>query len=63
MGYAADGYSKINGLSVFITTFSVGSLSSINAVAGCMSESCPSVHISITPNSENDDGKTLLYHS
>ena len=63
MGYAADGYSRINGLSVFITTFSVGSLSSLNAIAGCMSESSPTVHISIVPSVSNDTGENLLHHS
>ena len=63
MGYASDGYARINGLSVLITTFSVGSLSCLNAIAGCMSESSPVIHISIVPNLLNDTGEKLLHHS
>lgn len=33
-GYAADGYARIRGISAVITTFGVGELSLLNAIAG-----------------------------
>ncbi|OWB87021.1 magnesium ion binding protein [[Candida] boidinii] len=36
--YAADGYSRIKGLSCLITTFGVGELSALNGVAGAFAE-------------------------
>lgn len=45
-GYAADAYSRvIKGLSVLITTYGVGELSAINAIAGSFAEFCPVLHI------------------
>ncbi len=40
-GYAADGYARVRGLGVLCTTFGVGELSAINAVAGAYSEHVP----------------------
>lgn len=40
--YAADGYSRINGLSALITTFGVGELSAANGIAGAYAERSPS---------------------
>ncbi|KAF5006506.1 hypothetical protein F66182_15824, partial [Fusarium sp. NRRL 66182] len=36
-GYAADGYARVKGISAMITTFGVGELSAINAMAGAYS--------------------------
>jgi len=44
-GYAADGYARINGLGALITTYGVGELSAINAVAGSYAESVPVIHL------------------
>jgi pyruvate decarboxylase len=33
-GYAADGYARVNGISAVVTTFGVGELSLLNAIAG-----------------------------
>lgn len=33
-GYAADGYARIKGMSALVTTFGVGELSLLNAIAG-----------------------------
>ncbi|KAM9907792.1 hypothetical protein OXX79_000742 [Metschnikowia pulcherrima] len=44
--YAADGYAKhIDGLSVLLTTFGVGELSTLNAIAGAFTEYAPILHI------------------
>jgi TPP-dependent 2-oxoacid decarboxylase len=48
-GYAADGYARIHGLGAALTTFGVGELSAINAMAGAFAESVPVVHIVGTP--------------
>ncbi len=40
-GYAADGYARVVGLGVVCTTFGVGELSAINAVAGAYAEHVP----------------------
>jgi indolepyruvate decarboxylase len=39
--YAADGYSRLNGMAALITTNGVGALSAINGVAGCYAENVP----------------------
>ena len=44
-GYAADGYARIKGYAAIVTTFGVGELSAINAVAGSMAENVPIVKI------------------
>ncbi|KAH8901513.1 pyruvate decarboxylase [Thozetella sp. PMI_491] len=48
-GYAADGYARVRGLGALMTTFGVGELSAINAIAGSYSEQVPVVHIVGTP--------------
>jgi indolepyruvate decarboxylase len=48
-GYAADSYARLRGLGVVVTTFGVGELSAINAIAGAYAESVPVVHIVGTP--------------
>jgi indolepyruvate decarboxylase len=48
-GYAADSYARLRGLGALVTTFGVGELSAINAIAGAYAESVPVVHIVGTP--------------
>jgi indolepyruvate decarboxylase len=48
-GYAADSYARLRGLGALVTTFGVGELSAMNAVAGAYAESVPVVHIVGTP--------------
>jgi indolepyruvate decarboxylase len=54
MSYSADGYARINGLAVMVTTFSVGSLSAINGIAGAYAEYSPVLHISCGPKISKD---------
>ena len=42
---AADGYARARGVGVVVTTFTVGGLSAINAVAGAYSENLPLICI------------------
>lgn len=44
-GYAADGYGRMRGLGVVCTTFGVGELSAINAIAGSYAEHVPVLHL------------------
>ena len=48
-GYAADSYARLRGLGARVTTFGVGELSAMNAIAGAYAESVPMVHIVGTP--------------
>lgn len=42
-GYAADGYARIKGIGALCTTYGVGELSALNAVAGSYAEFSPVV--------------------
>lgn len=44
-GYAADGYGRIRGLAALFTTYGVGELSALNAVAGSYAEYSPVVRL------------------
>ena len=62
-GYAADGYARVNGMSAIITTFGVGELSTVNAIAGAYSEHVPVVHIVGTPSTISQKDGMLLHHT
>jgi pyruvate decarboxylase len=63
LGYAADGYARVNGISAIVTTFGVGELSAINAIAGAYSELVPVVHIVGTPSTISQRDGMLLHHT
>ena len=62
-GYAADGYARVKGISAVITTFGVGELSILNAVAGGYSEYVPIIHIVGTPSTLSQRDGMLLHHT
>src|SRR6516162_4168846 len=62
-GYAADSYARLRGLGAVITTFGVGELSAINAIAGAYAESVPVVHIVGTPALRARQGHITLHHN
>ncbi|TVY87013.1 Pyruvate decarboxylase [Lachnellula willkommii] len=62
-GYAADGYARVKGISAIVTTFGVGELSAINAIAGAYSEHVPVVHIVGTPSTASQKNGMLLHHT
>ncbi|KAI9822429.1 MAG: Pyruvate decarboxylase 1 [Pycnora praestabilis] len=62
-GYAADGYARVKGISAIVTTFGVGELSAINAIAGAFSEYVPVVHIVGTPSTLSQRDGMLLHHT
>jgi indolepyruvate decarboxylase len=62
-GYAADSYARLRGLGALVTTFGVGELSALNAVAGACAESVPVVHIVGTPALAARQDGTTLHHN
>lgn len=62
-GYAADGYARIRGLGALFTTYGVGELSAINAVAGSFAEAVPVVHIVGTPQRRLQDARANVHHT
>ncbi|KAJ6447006.1 pyruvate decarboxylase [Purpureocillium lavendulum] len=61
--YAADGYARIKGVGALITTFGVGELSAINAIAGAYTERAAVVHIVGTPPRSSQDARLLIHHT
>ncbi|KAF1808484.1 pyruvate decarboxylase-like protein [Eremomyces bilateralis CBS 781.70] len=62
-GYSADGYARIKGISALVTTFGVGELSAINAIAGSFAEFVPVVHIVGCPSTVSQRNGMLLHHT
>ncbi|KAE8142320.1 thiamine diphosphate-binding protein [Aspergillus pseudotamarii] len=62
-GYSADGYARIKGISAIVTTFGVGELSALNAIAGAYSGHVPVVHIVGQPSTASQKDGMLLHHT
>jgi len=62
-GYAADGYARRRGLGALCTTFGVGELSALNAVAGAAAEAVPVVQITGSPATTAAGSGVLLHHT
>ncbi|KAM0545034.1 hypothetical protein ACHAPJ_011544 [Fusarium lateritium] len=62
-GYAADGYARIRGLGAILTTFGVGELSALSAIAGLYAELAPVAHIVGTPSRETQKSGGLIHHT
>ncbi len=62
-GYAADGYARIKGYGAVITTYGVGELSAINAIAGSYAENIPVIHIVGLPSTKNIEQKKSVHHN
>ncbi|MET0190495.1 MAG: thiamine pyrophosphate-binding protein, partial [Pseudonocardia sediminis] len=62
-GYAADGYARTRGMAAMVTTFGVGELSAIDAVAGAYAENVPLVQITGAPPSALAERGALLHHT
>jgi TPP-dependent 2-oxoacid decarboxylase len=61
--YAADGYARVRGAGALITTYGVGELSAINAIAGAYAESVPVVHIVGGPNTATQEAGAPVHHT
>jgi pyruvate decarboxylase len=62
-GYAADGSARITGLGALFTTYGVGELSAINAIAGSYAEHVPVVHVVGSPARKLQESGAILHHS
>lgn len=62
-GYSADGYARVKGIGAVMTTFGVGELSAINAIAGSFAEYVPVVHIAGSPSTASQRDHMLLHHT
>ncbi|CAI4921706.1 BEM_collapsed_G0021660.mRNA.1.CDS.1 [Saccharomyces cerevisiae] len=61
--YAADGYARIKGLSVLVTTFGVGELSALNGIAGSYAEHVGVLHVVGVPSISAQAKQLLLHHT
>jgi len=62
--YAADGMSRTKKtIGAVVTTFGVGELSALNAIAGAFSERVPVVHIVGVPSSTAEGNHSILHHT
>ncbi len=62
-GYAADGYARMRGYGAIVTTYGVGELSAINAVAGSMAENVPVISIVGVPATKCLNEKRRVHHN
>ena len=62
-GYAADGNARMRGLGAILTTYGVGELSAINAIAGSYAENVPVISIVGVPATKCIDAKTCVHHN
>lgn len=62
-GYAADAYSRTRGLAAVVTTFGVGELSAINAIAGSYAEHVPVVQVTGAPPTTHAERGVLSHHT
>src|ERR1700744_1976531 len=61
--YAADGYARVKGVGAVCTTYGVGELSAINAVAGSYAEHLPIFHLVGAPNASTQAKRALMHHT
>lgn len=62
-GYAADGYARVNGYGALVTTYGVGELSAVNAIAGSFAENIPVIHIVGVPATKFIENNSLIHHN
>lgn len=61
--YAADAYARIKGVGALVTTFGVGELSAVNAIAGAFAERAAVVHIVGKPSRKTQGAKAIVHHT
>ena len=62
-GYAADGYARIKGYGALVTTYGVGELSAMNAIAGSFAENIPVIKIAGVPATKFIKNNSLIHHN
>src|SRR6476659_1281990 len=61
--YAADGYARMRGVGAVCSTFGVGELAAMSAIAGSYAEHVPVFHLVGTPNLPTQEGRALVHHT
>jgi indolepyruvate decarboxylase len=61
-GFAADAYSRLNGIGLVCVTYCVGGLNVLNAIAGAYAEKSPVVVVSGAPGKKDREKDPLLHH-
>ncbi len=61
--YAADGYARLRGVGAVSTTYGVGELSAISAIAGSYAELLPVFHLTGMPNLATQADRALVHHT
>src|SRR5215208_6278687 len=61
-GFAADAYSRLNGIGLVCVTYCVGGLNVLNAIAGAYAEKSPVVVVSGGPGLKDREKDPLLHH-
>jgi indolepyruvate decarboxylase len=61
--YAADGYARLKGVAAVCTTYGVGELSAINAIAGAYAEHVPVFLLVGMPNETTQRARALVHHT
>lgn len=61
-GFAADAYSRLNGIGLVCVTYCVGGLNALNAIAGAYAEKSPVVVVSGAPGIKDREKDPLLHH-
>ena len=61
-GFAADAYSRINGIGLVCVTYCVGGLNVLNSIAGAYAEKSPVVVVSGAPGRKDREKDPLLHH-
>lgn len=62
-GYAADGYARERGFGAVVTTYGVGELSAMNAIAGSYAENVSVINIVGVPSTKCIANKTRVHHN
>jgi indolepyruvate decarboxylase len=62
-GYAADGYARLRGAAALSTTYGVGELSAINAIAGSYAENLPVFHLTGMPAMPVQTAHSPVHHT
>src|SRR6201984_831647 len=61
--YAAQGYARMRGVGAVCTTYGVGELAAISAIAGSYAEHLAVFHLVGTPNLPTQEGRALVHHT
>ena len=62
-GYAADGYARIRGIGAVSTTYGVGELGAISAIAGSYAEHLPVFHLTGMPSLAAQADRAAVHHT